>query len=943
MNPERWRQVREVFEQAVAIDKAQRPPYLDRACGTDRELRDEVESLLRYETRAGGDFLRTPAVDILESMPLGADGRVGQRVGVYELLEQIGHGGMGEIYRARRVDGQYEKEVAVKLVRGGFDTSLLLERFRHERQILATLDHPNIARLLDGGTTDSGVPYLVMELIDGTPMDRYCDEHHLSVSERLAMFRQVCAAVHYAHQRLVVHRDLKPGNILVTEDGVPKLLDFGIAKILDSPTGGETTLLHPLTPEYASPEQVRGEMITTATDVYSLGVVLYQLLTGHSPYGVDKHSPTGLARAITDREPERPSNAVLRNESEAPQPDWRQRGEESPVKLRRRLRGDLDTIVLKALRKEPQRRYSSVEQLSEDVRRELEGLPVTARKGSWNYRTGKFLRRHKIGMTAAALVALAIVSGVVATVREARIAAANAQRAERRFNDVRKLANSLIFEIHDSIVHLPGATPSRKLLLDRAVEYLDKLSQDANEDVDLERELAWGYQRLATVQGDTTQSNLGQVNAAEVSNKKAMALFEAVATANPQNVSDQLNLAMAYRWRAFFDIYEPAGRAEIGRALAVTDPLVHDHGDNIDVKAERAQEYMTLADIQDAMGDRLQSIESYRRVRDLRQEILGAAPDYPGNRQGLAKVTVLLAHETGRFASREEALRLINEGIADLETLVKAAGDDPGVIRELSAAEGRRGEVELMQGDIAAARNDYHRSRQLIDRLAKLDPKNQMLQSDVWVTEFQDGRALATAGRNAEALTVLERAFQGYLALHLEADVGPGPGAMQAWIGEAEASTHHMTEALKNYEKAAAGLAEDQARYDDARCDLAMVETKIGNVLVKMGKMQEAAAAYKKALDTANLPVSLAHMDIPAIYAAADAYTGLGQVAAAQARVTPDAALRSSLFDQARAAYQKSLDTWKQIPNPSRFNGNGYVTAADPKEIASRLTSLPQE
>jgi non-specific serine/threonine protein kinase/serine/threonine-protein kinase len=525
--------------------------------------------------------------------------------------------------------------------------------------------------------------------------------------------------------------------------------------------------------------------------------------------------------------------------------------------------------------------------------------------------------------------------------QQAEIAQSERGRAEKRFNDVRKLANSLIFEIHDSIQGLPGATPSRRLLLDRAVEYLDKLSQDASGDVDLQRELAWGYQRLAAVQGDTSQSNLGQVSAAQASNRKALALFEAVAKMNPHNLTDQLNLAMAYRTRALFDIYEPSGRKEIDQALAVTDPLMQTDGNRVEVRNERAQEDYILAEIQDAVGDRLQAVDAFRKARDLRQEILRTNPDYPGIRQGVAKVTILLAHQMGRFASRDEAIQLMNEGIADYEALVKATGDDSGVVRELSTAEERRGDIELMKGDIGAARADFDRSHKRIERLARLDPENKMLQADLWVAEYHDGRALASAGKYAEALPVLQRAFQGYHALHLEEDSGPGPGAMQLWIGEAQAGTHNFTDALKSYEKAAAIMAADQATYDDARCDLAVIETKIGDALVKMGRLHEADATYAKALEIANPTLSLEHKDFPALYAAADAHAGLGDVAAAQARQTRDPAEQSQQYRKARTAYEQSLEVWKQIPNPSRISGNGYL-AGDPHQLALRLENLPR-
>ena len=312
MNPERWKQVRDVLEAALPLPPAERGAFLAKACSNDQELRDEVESLLRSHEQAGTVFLAKPAADLNVALnqPEPQSNWVGRFIGVYRILEQIGHGGMGEVYSAVRADGQFEKQVAIKLVRSGYDTSELLQRFLHERQILASLDHPNIARLYDGGTTDDGIPYLVMELIEGTPIDQYCDQKELSINDRLQLFTQVCAAVQYAHQRLVIHRDIKPGNILVTKDGIPKLLDFGIAKILNTSSAAETTAVRPMTPEYASPEQIRGEPITTATDVYSLGVVLYRLLTGHSPYPADINTPFAFARAICEVDPVRPSAAI---------------------------------------------------------------------------------------------------------------------------------------------------------------------------------------------------------------------------------------------------------------------------------------------------------------------------------------------------------------------------------------------------------------------------------------------------------------------------------------------------------------------------------------------------------------------------------------------------------------------------------------------------------
>ena len=315
MNPEQWQRVREVLDRAIAVPDGQRTALLDAACSDDSELRKEVESLLHAHQQAGSVFLGKPAlaVDLPGIASIDNSSRAGRRVGVYRLIELVGRGGMGDVYRAERADGQYDKQVAIKFVRAGLDTAAILERFRNERQVLASLDHPNIARLLDGGTTEEGLPYLVMELIEGTPIDQYCDSENLSITERLRLFLHVASAVQYAHQHLVIHRDIKPGNILVTKDGVPKLLDFGIARILDPAISPQVTVVNPMTPEYASPEQVRGEPVTTATDVYSLGVVLYQLLTGRSPYPKDTHAPHEYARAICEYEPERPSSVIWRS------------------------------------------------------------------------------------------------------------------------------------------------------------------------------------------------------------------------------------------------------------------------------------------------------------------------------------------------------------------------------------------------------------------------------------------------------------------------------------------------------------------------------------------------------------------------------------------------------------------------------------------------------
>jgi len=460
MDAERWQDVERLYHAAMEREESQRAAFLTRACGGDEGLRREVESLVSYGRRSGR-FIEGSALGLLapaiaederdEQGPAADEGRVagkliGKRISQYRIVEQLGRGGMGEVYRAVRADDQFQKQVAIKLVRAGEDSGLVIGRFKKERQILAGLDHPNIARLLDGGATDEGVPYLVMELVEGQPIDKYCDSHKVGITARLKLFLQVSSALAYAHHRQIIHRDIKPSNILVTEEGVPKLLDFGIAKILDNPVlGGEVrttqTMFRAFTPEYASPEQVKAEPVGAASDVYSLGVLLYELLTGHRPYRFETRTPAEIEQAICEEEPLKPSTVVTRVEEEIladgttssiTAEEISGTRDSDPKQMRRCLLGDLDAIVMMALRKEPQRRYASVRDFSEDIRKHLEGLPITARPSTIAYRGAKFIRRHR-ELTLSALIFLVLLSSL--SIWEAR--RASIQRSERQISSSR--------------------------------------------------------------------------------------------------------------------------------------------------------------------------------------------------------------------------------------------------------------------------------------------------------------------------------------------------------------------------------------------------------------------------------------------------------------------------------------------------------------------------
>jgi serine/threonine-protein kinase len=429
MDSERWHEVDRIFAAALERPASERPAFLDAACAGDPALRREVERLLAAD-QAGSRFLEGSPGDLLR-LVLDAQEESGS-LGPYRLLRKIGSGGMGTVYLARREDEHYQRDVAIKVLRSGLVTTEAFHRFIAERQILAHLEHPNIARLYDGGSTDDGRPYLVMELVEGMPVDQYCDRHQLTLEQRLVLFQKICAAVQYAHQNLLVHRDLKPVNILITPEGEPKLLDFGIAKRLAPEPGGslqETrTGLRMLTPSHASPEQVRGEAITTASDVYSLGVILYELLAGRSPYRITGGLPYEIERATCEQEPESLSAALLRPQLPTAE-EIAQARKTRPLPLGRRLRGDLDTIVLMALRKEPRQRYGSAAQLAEDLERHLHDLPVTARPDTLRYRARKFVRRHRTAVAATAALILLAAGSVASLVIQGRQVARERDKA----------------------------------------------------------------------------------------------------------------------------------------------------------------------------------------------------------------------------------------------------------------------------------------------------------------------------------------------------------------------------------------------------------------------------------------------------------------------------------------------------------------------------------
>jgi serine/threonine-protein kinase len=622
MTADRWSRIEALFEEAADLASSERAAFLAEACAGDEALREEVEALLAadadadtYLGRLNADFVG-PA---LESALAQHDALVGAAVGPYHVLRPLGHGGMGSVYVAERTDGSFAQTVALKLVRAGLAPTLTA-RFRAERQILARLEHPHIARLIDGGVAADGRPWLAMEYVEGEPITAYCDRKRLSVNERLALFEQVCEAVAYAHRNLVVHRDLKPSNILVTPEGEVKLLDFGIAKLMEEETPftvAETrTGVRVMTPEYAAPEQVRGESVSTATDVYALGVLLYELLTGRRPYRLSTQVRHEIERAILEDEPTRPSTAVaepLPEEQRATTPDTLSQARRADTAtLRRRLAGDLDQIVLTALRKEPGRRYGSADAFADDVRRHLDGLPVKAQPDTVGYRARKFVRRHRGGVAAAALVVLALTVGLGAALWQADRAEAAAARAEaeaaRAEAEVERsdaVAQFLIdlFAVTDP-TQPEGGAPTADDMLRLGT---DRAEADLADRPDLQ---ATVYNVIASV-----YVGQGRYDEAEPLMKQALSLWETEQGLDNLDAAEtQNNLGALYYRTGIFDEAERLLRAALATRtslLPAGDPYVVEGKNNLGLvlmKQERLDEAAplleaALAGYREAKGD----------------------------------------------------------------------------------------------------------------------------------------------------------------------------------------------------------------------------------------------------------------------------------------------------------------------------------------------------
>jgi serine/threonine protein kinase/tetratricopeptide (TPR) repeat protein len=933
---ERSRTIDTLFTLATHLPRALRDTLLEQATD-DPDIRGAVRARLDTE-----DAPVDGPTGAAEPMPASGAARweerlqdafrvgwIGRHIGSYEITGLLGQGGMGTVYRARRADGQFEHDVAIKVVRHDLESPAALERLRLERQILARLTHPSIARLIDGGTVSDGVggetPYFVMELVEGEPITTYCEARQLPLRDRLRLFRGACEAVVHAHQQLVVHRDLKPSNILITSTGQPKLLDFGIAKLLEQqplPLAQTSTGMHLLTPEYASPEQVRGEPVTAMTDVYSLGAILYEVLTGLKAHRFDTRSPAEISRVICTIEATRPSTAVSQREPHA-------------LRMSRLLKGDLDTIVLMALRKDPARRYGSVEQLAEDVSRYLDGLPVRARPDTVGYRTSKFVQRHRVGVVAATLALAMLVGAVVVTTREARARAIEADRAQRQVQQIRKLATTLLVDLHDAVAEVPGATGARELIVVTAQRYLAAVASETGDDPSLRLELAESYRKIGDVQFNDRQASLGNATAALESYRQARSLLEGLVAREPRRSEYQRALAdTCARMAAALSTSNDRPAAletarEAQRAAETAVALAPD-----DVRAS-----LSLIGAYGVVGAALMPSRDLPAVLDIYQRALSAATRLAARQNDLRATEALArAHENvaevlSQMGNLAPAVDHARQGIALLESITATHPTESNHRRHLMAAYAELADllgspIEFSLGEWDAAEAEYHKAMAVAEALAAADPRDAQAQLAIAMVSRKLGNVVtrrdprAAVERHRRAIAIVDRllaawpqnfTYRRQQALNL------------LWLGQAQHRLGQRPAAMKSVGQALdlqlAILASDPTR-QTVRQDAVATYNARGDLQLDTGDARGALDSYTTALGLAEQVYAAARLDEWARRDRIDCYERMGQYWARRGRADVATAQRAAAWEQAHRWHEKSLAEWREW---LRLQPNVYI------------------
>ncbi|MBK7511667.1 MAG: serine/threonine protein kinase [Chloracidobacterium sp.] len=767
MDTAKWIQIKDTFWVVLELPLAERSAVLDT---TGPEIRSAVEKMLASHEQAEGFIDKPVLVQQGIAIDDASDEYLGKTIGHYRIKKRIGAGGMGLVYLAGREDS--DQLVAIKLIKRGMDTEAILKRFLLERRILSRLTHPFIARLLDSGQTDDGLPYFVMEYVEGLPLLEYCDDLKLGAKERLELFRQVCSAISYAHQNLIVHRDLKPSNILITNDGTPKLLDFGIAKLLETESENTATQARIFTPEYASPEQLNGMPITTSADVYSLGVVLYELLSGTRPFRSQTRNFTEITNKVLTQAPVRPSSVI------SGEPSWplaRHTVDDdvkpqmeagkfhiSPADIRY-LKGDVDNIILKALRKEPERRYASVQDLAEDIRRNLVGLPVTATADSRTYRARKFVKRHSTAVFAGSFIVLTLLLATSVTSWQAIVARRERDKSERRFDDVRKLSNSFLFEFDDAIRNLQGATPARKLVIDRALPFLNSLAEESDGDDSLQNELAESYRKLGEIQGHPYFANVGDVAGGILSFRRSIDIGEKLVSRNPTNQEYKINLSKYYDMLG--DMYlaasydTPNASANYQRALKLREELRDQSADDPLILESLMVSYERVGYIKAKTGELAAAINNFQASLAIGERLAASQPAnnrFQRDRYVSYSEIGRVLHSDGKY---REAIEQFDKGRTIVRDLMADRPNDVDLPRMVGIFDDLTANAHIQLGEFAAATSLSNNALAAREKLFAADPTNVLAFGDLTVSLDTAGDLRVKAGDAAGALKLLRRSL----------------------------------------------------------------------------------------------------------------------------------------------------------------------------------------
>jgi serine/threonine protein kinase len=822
LSPDFWDEVATLFSEVVELDASDALALVELRCGSRADLRAEVESLLAAHRRADAFMLHpTLAPDVDPALPL----REGEIVGQFRLIERIASGGMGTVYRAERADGSFEQRVAVKIIAAPIEQQDIRERFLAERQILASLHHPHIVSLIDGGFTAQGQAYLIMEFVDGVPITIYCRERALGVNARLRLFRQVCDAVQHAHARFVVHSDLKPANVLVTSEGVPKVLDFGIATLLKQPgpSRGEPPPLRAsdaLTPGYASPEQLQRLPVTIASDVYALGILLFELLAGTRPYNVTAKSTAEIADMVAAAPTVRPSEAV-------PPPDAK-----PPYDLRRTLGGDLDAIATRASHRTVDQRYASADALSQDIGRYLSGAPVSARKATLAYAVSKLARRYRIAFASLGLSVALVLAALGVAMWEAHVARVQRGRAVERFNDVRALASAVIFKIHDAVAPLPGSTPARHIIVNEGLKYLEGISKDAGNDADLAVELGRAYIKIGEVQGRPNAANLGDREGAVASFRKAKALLAPVALRPTAQADVFRSYLDAVRFLSetlgIMGSHAAEGIAEAEEAVRAANRFAQTHPTEADAKRFVAVAEFTLA-IR-LTGDARQP--HWEKAAAMYGALLAEAPSDPVLQRNVALVEKYQGGDLERKSDYAAALVHHEHALSlDQQRLDRNPNDrltQFDVAIDLSNVAFNRWKNHQLADAIAV----YTRSLRMRERLSDSDPNDALALDKVAFVHRQLGAIEEERGDITAALDHHRKAIALYTRSGLTTTEARHDTAV-SWmaIGSLEAASHRGPLSCEAYRRAYdlfAHLPAGERAFDDGSDPLPEVASNAG-------------------------------------------------------------------------------------------------------------------